>query len=126
MNLDFISTAFNKLFDKTESLSKRFFLFIAIIGLIFVLDNNFNFSNNYVLSNKINNLKVIESIKKDIIPNYQAPQEIQIKINDLEDRLFEESNWFKKKISYLMKLSNGTIKFDFYLFISIQWLWIFF
>lgn len=126
MSFDVLQIPVKILFDKTEGLVKRFFLFIVLIAWIFLLDNNFYFSKNYVISNKIENIKLIESVKKDIIPNYQANQDVINKINDLEDKLFEESNWIHISYYYLKELSNGTIKIDISMFLSIQWFWILF
>lgn len=47
------------------------------------------------------------------------------KLNSLEDNIFYNQNYLERTYGYLTKITNGTIRVDYLMLLSIHWFWLF-
>jgi hypothetical protein len=113
------------LFDKSIGILKKSTYISLIIFLFILLNSIFQFSQNYVSSNQIENIWSIEEIKKTYYSGYMMSYDTLQKLNSLEDNIFYNQNYLERTYGYLTKITNGTIRVDYLMLLSIHWFWLF-
>lgn len=121
---EFFHKAFWIFFDKTIDFSSKTIYFIIIIWWLFLLNDVLWLSNNWVMSNKIDNIQQIERIKKNNINNYSLDFKLIEKINKLENNVIDRESVISNILNYFRNITLWKIEIDFWYLFSVHWLWI--
>ena len=111
------------------SIYPKFFIFFSILAWLLILDQIFQFSNHYVLSNKLTLVASIENIKAYNNQQYKLDWKLVDQINKMEISILESSNVFLEMGQYIQQIKTWEISFnyiDYMWFISLQFFWLIF
>ena len=103
-----IKALFDFFLDKSKSIGFKTSLFISIIGFAFMIDYCFNISYNIYITNKLNNLEIVNRLK-----NVYENDSIQIqKFKEIEYKVLNRQHYLEFLSFHLSKIDLKSKKID--------------
>lgn len=107
--IDLFKYYINLFNDKSTSLSKKISYLIVLIALISITESHFDFSYNYFLNNKLEQLKIINDLKityKNDLIQFKKLESLENEIIEKEHYSFFLKNVYIKSLNFISKYSN--------------------